>query len=585
MPNDNLSITYSLKDHYSAKLKTIKSNTASFGQQVGQTNQALAQMGRGAAGGSFGGFSQGLQSLGGIFKTLLSNMNPVTLGFAALFSVFVGGAVAIGGLLVGLTAITFALKPIFEQAVAVALNMERLTYTFIALGNSAAEAKAKMAWIKTFAQTSIGEFKDLAEAATLLEATGLRAEHFIPVISMMAGAFGGTREQILEIASALGRVPSGVFGETMEVLRRFGIGAADLINEGIKITKGGEIQAEVEEMLTAIENIAQRKFGGIATIMGATLGVKMSNLADGWNAALAALGEGFLPVVKKIVDAITPALAFMATQAKAIGLQFSNMVSSLYSDLGGESFVSNLTSYILAIMTNLPALMGQAIDAVKMTFNAFTSSIESVVNLLGRGLVAVMNNVNQTVWDVKYSIAQLLDAYDYANNMRKNPIKTALAGMGSEHVNALPTRPEDKWKNVTFGNIVSTLATITTGGAWNDIAKSAADYRKKFGDFKNQPGATASPVGDKFNSNYMAAAGLKAQQETAENTKILADDYKAFALGGGDRAKMGITRAEWGGARRAGVDLRVSGNAERGFISYIESLFARASEQLARQGG
>lgn len=560
MAADELKVRMTLQDEYTAKMKQAHAATRQFGQSVQQTQTSLLQLGQGASSGSFSGFSQGVSGLSNAFKGLLQNMNPVTLGIAALFSVFVGGAIAIGALVTGLAALTIALKPIFEQAVGAALNMERLTMTFVALGNSAAEAKAKMSWLKTFATTSIGEFKDIAEAAVQLEAFGLRAEHFIPIISNMAGAFGGTREQILSVAGALGRMTSGTFGEAMEVLKNFGIGKADLIKVGIKITGGGEIKATVEQMLSAIEKIAGEKFGGIATVMGATLGVKLSNLADGWNSILASLGTGFLPVVKTIVDAITPMLAFMASQAKEIGTQFSNMLLALFSDMGGASFIETIGAWILAIMTNLPALISQAIDAIKITFNAFTSGVEGFINSLGSGLFTVVNLVSQAIYDLRLAIAKIGDEAE----SKLNPL-----GNTTWRQDALGKRPDQmQWQNQNFGQMGASLTNAFSGGAFGDIAKEKDNYLKKLAEFKNQPGGTAGAVSDKYNKNFTAvpdALSVIANNtgDTASNTKALREAAEDYAFGGGDLASRGISKVSMRrGTRNLPVKVKIEGGTD-----------------------
>ena len=103
--------------------------------------------------------------------------------------------------------------------------IQRLTMTYAALTGSLDSAGQKMKYLQTYAAGAIGHFDDLAKAGTLLEAAGLQMERFIPIIDTLSGVFGGTSEQVRELASAFGRVASGQMGEAMEVFRRFGIPA------------------------------------------------------------------------------------------------------------------------------------------------------------------------------------------------------------------------------------------------------------------------------------------------------------------------------------------------------------------------
>lgn len=497
---------------------------------------------------SVGGAAQGQVDLMAGFGNAMRTAG--TIGLA------VGGGLVAGGVM----------------AVNAAANFERLTATFEALTGSATVAKQKMEWLKTFAATSTLEMGDLAEAGTQLQASGLVVERIIPLISNMAGAFGGGRDKVLELASAFGRLPSGQFGESMETFRRFGMGAQDMMKRGIKYDGGGQIVSSAGEVMDAIAAIAERKFGGIGKTMGNTFAVQFSNLKDAFNQMMGQIGESLLPMAKQLIGVFTDVMNWVRSSG------FFERIAKSFSRLLGTA--------------------GDWTDALKVGFSWLAGTVlylsEKVASFAGtfktlRDNLSGWAPIVAGIWAAVKAL-QMMAAIATGLTVLTGKGAGLKAAAGAVAVGAATWFGAD-WL-MKQGNAQSF-------GIAEEQKRIMAEMMKGSG---AKPAAPAAPIPDGFwldpesakaGPNAMKAATAQgsalnsiaaSSRVTAANTSKLADQ-RGYVVGGGPRAGIGVTPVEINsyqqGAGRAMVRVEAGGKA---LNAAIEELFSAFLVSARRQG-
>ena len=462
-----------------------------------------------------------------------------------------------------------------HSAIDQAAKIERLRMTYAALGHDLEGAGQKMDFVQRFAQTSIAHFDDLAEAGTLLEASGLRMERFLPTINNIAGAFGGTTEQVLELAGAFGRLASGQTGEAMERMRRFGITAGDLMTQGIRVGATGQINAPVEQIFGAIERAAQRKFGEIGTIMGSTIGVKFSNLSDAWHMMLQKFGEGWFPFVGKVLDSLTPFMNFLSQSGVLQGL--GKMLGATISNLAGiteSESIPRFLSYITAVVEQLPQVFETVGSRLKGLFEflgeRFIGFINTAMEGLTGGINTVKHQVEYLVNVIKFNMHELKAmATPFSRHEAFKPFS-----MGQDASFTPLKNPADIFERMMGG---------LTGGLGDNIGKRAGQIFAEFQKYQANPqaGVDGSKY-DMFNNNYQAQIAQNTMK-TAEATAHMAD-LKKFALGGGDLGAMGVTPTEMAGRCAVGANITVQGN-DRLFKEWVHGVISAGAVAARADAG
>ncbi len=182
-----------------------------------------------------------------------------------------------------------------RQGILLNSEFERYALTLETVQRSQAKANTTLAWIVNFAKTTPFEVQGLAESATQLEALGLSARKWLPLIGDLSAAFGGSKEKIDELVRAVGLLRSGVAGEAFESLRRSGITRREFEARGIAFDKAGQLKSDPEAAMAALEEIIQTRFGGLMARLSATFAGAMSNIQD---FATNALRETTAPLFK-----------------------------------------------------------------------------------------------------------------------------------------------------------------------------------------------------------------------------------------------------------------------------------------------
>lgn len=472
-----------------------------------------------------GGLSSGVGA-GGL-AGLATSFNPVGLVLTALTATLFAGVTA-------LTAYGGALMMLARESVNAAAEMQALQATLIAVTGNAEKAGQKMEFLRRFARESIFEFRDLARAGTLLESFGLRMERVLPVIARLGAVFGASRELLDQLASALGRIGAGQFGEAMEVLRRFGISAQALREEGVQITAGGQVVSQATAVLEAVERIVLKRFGNITSMMSATLIVQLSNLKDSIFQIFEVIGRAILPHVQKIVSAVSNGLA---------GLNASGAIERIASSFGSAAemiarlavqAMPTVLAWMAALIEKGPLLFMAIAKAITAFAQQAMNVIESIVNQIGQALVSLHN----LFVSITRSLFGLLPGLRVPEPIRFEPIQLGkfLAGAGGP-----------------------------LGIFFDQVRARANELLSGIGQGSQSELSTVS-VGSEAGSFWSRQQTLTA--EIAENTRATKEmmkrqiEWMRVVLGGGELASFGVTPVE----RFGRSEVRASAND---FVSEI----------------
>jgi len=218
---------------------------------------------------------------------------------------------------IGLAAVGAAAVGFGSAAVMAANNMEQMEISFTTMLGSAENAKSFMVDLINFAKKTPFELKGLQTASAQLMAYGFTQKEILPNLKALGDIASGVgMEKLPNLILAYGQVRAATRLTGME-LRQFTEAGVPMLEELSKVMKKpvSEIQKLVsagevgfKDVQTALMNLTGEggRFNNLMSNQMETVGGKISNLKDTWNIFLAVLGKEFLPMVKKIIDALIP---------------------------------------------------------------------------------------------------------------------------------------------------------------------------------------------------------------------------------------------------------------------------------------
>lgn len=480
----------------------------------------------------------GLASTGGspldLISALATRFNPVGLILTALTATLFAGVtagVAYAGVL-GMVA---------QRAIAAASEMQALQATLEAVTGSAERASEKMQFLRRFARESVFEFQDLARAGTLLESFGLRMERVLPIIARLGAVFGASSELIEQLASAFGRIGAGQFGEAMEILRRFGIGADALRARGVEFTGGGQIVSRAETVLRAVEAIVLERFGSVTERMSKTLVVQLSNLRDSLFQMFEVIGRAMLPGVQIFTHELQRVLS---------ALRESDALNNIALAFGRASVALGTT--LANLLPKAIAWMAALIESGPQLFNALWDSARQFISNALQSLELFMNTMSKVFIQLHNVIADLI-----------NSVRRALGVFGG----ALQPMQRLSFTPVAFGGL-----SVMLGPAWQHLSTRASEIEAQIRAGLRLTGESDTvPVGEQAGGFWSRQQTLT--EEIARNTRETKNlmqeqiQFQRIILGGGERASLGLTPVERSRLMRSDI--------QRGAESFVEQIVER----------
>ena len=232
---------------------------------------------------------------------LLRKVGGLALGAAQLGA---GAAVGAGG---------FALFDMFRTA----SQFEQFEIMLENMEGSSAKAKASMAWVRKFAETTPYELEQVMAAFVQLKAYGIDPTD--GSLRALGDGAAGMNKDLMAAVEAMADAQTGEF----ERLKEFGIRAR---TEGEKVTftymkNGKEISLQAKknaaELKTAITTIMSARFDGMMDRQSKTMAGMVSNLKDQWTGFLNRVAEaGVFDKVKGRIEQILSRVNAMAADGR-----------------------------------------------------------------------------------------------------------------------------------------------------------------------------------------------------------------------------------------------------------------------------
>lgn len=427
-----------------------------------------------------------------------------------------------------------------------AIEFDTINRSLIAITGSAERAKQVLSFTDKLALPSIFTAQQLASGAKVLEAYGLETERFLPIAEKLGTVFGGTQEALDSYVTSLGYLKGQRFGEAFESLARAGISRDALKIEGLKFDKGGEFLGSVDEAMTAVETLVNKRFGKLSQEMAGGPQAKMASVMD-------AIGRGARQAGMVILSVLVPA-------AEKVGNFFSYLVdqkiiekavTGITKMFGGVNFGSGLVkalAWVTAALINAPKLVkgiGEAFSYI-VKHGAQIAAVLGAVFLGGtmvRGIMSVVTAfkaVRAAIAASTIGAIILQGAVAGAAGIAK-AVAGALAGAAAGYA-AYKSAEALMPSGDTLSKILSGVPGL------DQISKDAAEIEKGFNN-SNQ-GAMQGVLATVTKAMEAKAAKEKAnspEMQTARNTAQLVDlqqkqlDLQRALIGGGQVAQESLS--------------------------------------------
>jgi hypothetical protein len=192
-----------------------------------------------------------------------------------------------------------------------------------ALAAGKEEAKSRLDWITTEALTMNATIPEATEMGRTMTVHNLWNKRMFKLIADLEIAF--PKNSLDEILRPFVYLKNQRYGQFQRFGSNFGMTPLAMKAEGIDMRPVTRPKLRTEAWYASVfEKMAafqERRFGGMRQFGGDTYERRLSNLSDAWFKLRADIGTSALPAAKDAIDAITKALADIATKFK--GADFS----------------------------------------------------------------------------------------------------------------------------------------------------------------------------------------------------------------------------------------------------------------------
>jgi hypothetical protein len=421
---------------------------------------------------------------------------------------------AIGGALVSFG------KAAFDAAV----EMEELNARLISITHSGDKASKIMKVVREVAKPSPFTTKQLAEAATQLEAFGVNAQKALPKLAKLGAAFGADEEHLRSLVNIFGKLNQGIMPDT-EQLSMFGLNKSMLAAEGMKFDKNGALLSSASEAMDALGRLIEKKYGGIFKMMGGTTKAGLATVEDAYRQLLESFGQMELAAFKTLAPPIIEMMGKFTEFLNALKTDGSVAQNVMKALAGSLAFAGSMT-----VINGLKALIPifQGISKALKAVAAGEALVSALGGWAGIGKVAAGLVVAA---GAMYAMDQMFNSMEKGNGMSGDAadLQKAISGGGGAGSAASSATEGTGRKDGSIAWIEGMARIFSTAGM---IAGESAKFRTGMED-------------------YLA--------QIAKNTGTTADllDLRKQTFGGGALGSMGVTAAELreggGGPVAAGV--------------------------------
>jgi hypothetical protein len=389
--------------------------------------------------------NQALASLDAGFSRASDTVGGFTDSMSGIPNLWGGLAAGIAGY-VTVTASAVTAQAMFAKtALDAAAKFGQYEAVFTGAMGSLDKGKEVMRGLQSYAQASAFSLDGLAQAAVKLVSGGLNLKQMLPVVERLALATGDISVENLNMfADAMLRAKGGSFGEAMEVMRKAGIGSADLRGAGVKVSSSGEIKSSPEEFMAALTKIASSpKLMRIQEEMMGTMAVQFSNFGDAIDKAKVSFGQALAGDATGAVKQFSDELNRMteAGVVTNVAASFKSLVQTL---TGGASLTEGMRNAAAAVV-----FFNMTTEAVAKSMRATAMTVVTVGSMLPGPAGALFRPLKEMF----EGLALSLDA------IRKVIIDPKM-GAASTVAGGLPSTEEDKAKTPTTVAAQPTLRKI-----------------------------------------------------------------------------------------------------------------------------
>ena len=279
-----------------------------------------------------------------------------------------------------------------------AANMEQTEVAFTTMLKSAEKAKNMMSELNDFAAKTPYEFEEIAKASKSLLAFGVPAETMKAQLQSIGDIASGVSAPIGQIAEIYGKakVQGRLFAEDINQLTGRGIPIIQELAKQFKVSDE-EVKKLVESgkvgfpnLETAFKSMTSSggQFENMMKNQSETFNGMMSTMKDSISMTMVAIGQQFLPILKELIEKISPVLENMRQWVA----ENPKLTSGILMFAGA-----------LAGIVTVAGLVGLAMPVIIAAINPFTLAIA--------GTVAVLTMMSSEVNSVITYISSLWDTF------------------------------------------------------------------------------------------------------------------------------------------------------------------------------
>jgi hypothetical protein len=406
------------------------------------------------------------------------------------------------------------------------------------------------------AAPSTATTKQMADAATTLEAFGVNSLRVLPIIGKLATAMGAGEEQMQMYSRAVGQLGTGNMIDA-DVMAAMGLQRRDFAAQGIQFDGNGKLLSSAEQALTALEKIVNERFGNIFEQMANTPEAKRASLEDAGQRALRIIGDGMLKTQGPLVDALTKNLN-AAVDSGVLAEVVSKATGDIFKalNMGGQGdAVTGIMARVLAFAEVVPGNLAKGLAFLKdftlAAINNVSEFFKMAEDRVGRFMarIALMTQAGemlsggiQKALENPFASTKIL-ASTFADinamNSAANMASSASPGYSPQY-QGLPSLPS------------------FAGMDGSRVAEIEARLRKQMG---TAPGGIADASGQGFLRRGLGGAG-DAQKQADEKLKRIVDATETTAK----NTAPDLMESVFGGKRSKGISYAdvLGGSAGRG---------------------
>lgn len=400
---------------------------------------------------------------GGLGALTATGLGAGMAGIASLRNAMISGAGnALGGAGQGL----FSLGQMAEGAAMEASSRQgRLT----AILRNAQMAAQVLKQAEAVAAPSTATTKQMADAATTLEAFGVNSLRVLPIIGKLATAMGAGEEQMQMYSRAVGQLGTGNMIDA-DVMAAMGLQRRDFAAQGIKFDGNGKLLSSAEQALTALERIVNQRFGSIFEQMANTPEAKRASLEDAGQKALKIIGEGMLKTQGPLVDALTKNLN-AAVDSGVLAEVVGKITKAFGGAFGGDASdpMMRIMASAMSVLGNIPEAAGKALRFVGDTFSVIFENIATA---------------GKFAYDTLSAIWKVIGGPESVKSIMNGGSEMPSSGGIMDSLNVKPNWAKGVTKGDSGGGLLQSLfeslmKTVNmTPGGW--AMKTASPYLKQF---------------------------------------------------------------------------------------------------------